>query len=466
MNSPRLPHFPFIDELIRRGGEVYLVGGNVRDHFLKIEHNDYDLLVRKIPYAVLVDLLKKRGKTATVGKTFGVIKFTPEQTGVPAFDIALPRIEKSTGAGHRDFQVDFDPELAVERDLARRDFTINAMALNLATEELVDPFGGKKDLEGRILRQVFLEAFVEDPLRLMRGVQFTARFELKPDPGTLDAMKKHAPLISTVSRERIIEEIRKLLLARYPSIGFDLMRETGLLPIVFPFVDRMIGVLQPMKENEDVYLHTMKVLDAARSCPDLDEPGNMDIMFSALLHDAGKPATRGYDPVKKQTTFYSHQLVSKKIARRWLNEFKATCIGLDIDRILNLVENHMFETKHYYTDRAIRRFINKIGPDNIFRLIDLRIADRQGGKFPRSLKGVYRLREKIREELEKKPPFGPRDLAVNGHDIMKLGFKAGPIIGKIQKFLVEKVLDEPELNEKEKLIELIKKNFPHEKKEN
>lgn len=460
MKHNRGPQFPFIDDLIRRGGEVYLVGGSVRDYLLKTDHKDLDLLVRKIPYASLIDILKKKGGVAAVGKLFGVIKFSPFTHDGLIFDIALPRIEKSTGTGHRDFEVDFDPELPVERDLARRDFTINSMALNLATGDIVDPFGGQKDLAGRILRQVFLEAFVEDPLRLLRAVQFAARFELTIDPETLTAMKRHAPLISTVSRERIIEEIRKLLLARRPSLGFDLMRETGILPIVFPFVHNMIGILQPMKENEDVYQHTMKVLDAARSCPDMEQPGDLEVTFAALLHDAGKPGTRGYDPKKKKTTFYGHQIVSKKIARRWLNDYRVSCIGVNTDRILNLIENHMFETKHYYTERAIRRFINKIGPDDIFKLIDLRIADRQGGKFPRSLKGVYRLREKIKEEMEKKPPFGPKDLAINGHDIMNLGFKPGPIIGKIQKFLIEKALDEPTLNEKEKLIELIKKNFP------
>lgn len=436
------------------------MGGSVRDTLLNIPHKDYDLLVRKIPYTALVGTLKKEGTVATVGKTFGIIKFSPFMQTGPTFDLALPRLEKSTGVGHRDFTVDFDPNLPVERDLARRDFTINAMALNLATGRMIDPFGGEKDLKHRLLRQVFLEAFVEDPLRLLRAVQFAARFELTVEPETEESMKKHSALISTVSRERIIEETRKLLLAKRPSLGFDLMRATEILPRVFPFIHNMIGVLQPMKENEDVYKHTMKVLDASRSCTDMEEPGDMDIMFSALFHDAGKPATRGYDTKKKKTTFYGHQIVSKKIARRWLGDYKAATIGLDVDQVLNLIENHMFETKHYYTERAIRRFINKIGPDHIFKLIDLRIADRQGGKFPRSLKGVYRLREKIREEIGKKPPFGPKDLAVNGHDIMSLGFKPGPIIGKIQKFLMEKVLDEPELNEKEKLTELIKKNFP------
>ena len=403
-----LPQLPVIHELIKAGGEVYLVGGSVRDHLLNIRHKDHDLLVRKIPYASLVDILKKRGAVATVGKTFGVIKFSSPTHPELIFDIALPRVEKSTGVGHCDFKVDFDPELPVERDLARRDFTINAMALNLATGNIADPFDGQKDLTGRILRQVFLEAFVEDPLRLLRAVQFAARFELTIDSETLKSMKKNSALISTVSRERIIEETRKLFLANRPSLGFDLMRETGILPHVFPFIHNMIGVLQPMKENEDVYQHTMKVLDASRSCADMEEPGNMDVMFSALLHDAGKPATRGYDTKKKKTTFYGHQIVSKKIARRWLSDYKAACIGLDIDQVLNLIENHMFETKHYYTDRAIRRFINKIGQDNIFKLIDLRIADRQGGKFPRSLKGVYRLREKNREENEKKTPFSPQ----------------------------------------------------------
>lgn len=459
MHTPKLTQFKFIQTLLEAGGEVYLVGGNVRDYLLKIPHNDYDFLVRKIDYARLEKLLKPFGWVNRVGKTFGILKLRSRSEPDLEIDISLPRIEKSTGTGHRDFEVDFDPELTVEHDLSRRDFTINAMALNVETKEIIDPFGGQKDLKAKLIRQVFKEAFKEDPLRLLRAIQFAARFKFRIEKETLAKIKKHAALIKTVSRERIIEEVKKLFTAPKPSRGFDLMRETGLLPHIFPSIHKMIGVKQPMKKNEDVYQHTMKVLDAARSATELEKPGEINIMFAALLHDAGKPKTAGFDEGKNRTSFYGHQNVSRGIARKWLNEFRAPTVGVDIPKVLKLIHNHMFETKAFFSDRAVRRFISKVGKENIFDLIDLRIADKKGGRFPQAMKGVIKLRERIRDEIKRKPPFGPKDLAVNGHDIINLGFPAGPIIGKIQKFLVEKVLDEPELNTKEELVKMIGENF-------
>ncbi len=456
----QFPRFAFIETLSSKGGEVYLVGGTVRDALLKKPHKDFDFLIRNLSPEVLAQILKPHGQLNQVGKSFGVLKFRPKETPDLEFDLALPRLEKSTGAGHRDFEVEYDPHLSVKEDLGRRDFTVNAMAYNLATLELIDPYNGAKDLENKILRLVFPKAFEEDPLRMLRAIQFSARFDLKIEPETIALMKTHAQLIRTVSQERIIDEIRKLFLAQKPSLGFDIMRDVGLLDIIFPFITKMIGVLQPMKNNEDVYTHTMKVLDASRNSLEMEHAGEMEVMFASLLHDAGKPATVGFDEEKQRTTFYGHQIVSKKIARRWLNDFKATTIGLNVDQVLNLVENHMFETKAFYTEKAIRRFVAKIGQENIFKLIDLRIADKKGGRYPDSMKGILNLRDKIRAELNKKPPFGAKDLALNGHDLMNLGFKPGPIIGNIQKFLIETVLDEPELNEKEKLTELVKKNFP------
>lgn len=453
------PRFQFIQTIINMGGEVYLVGGTVRDIFLKIPHKDYDLLVRNIEAQTLLKSLRPLGPVNMVGKSFGILKFRPHEAADFEFDIALPRLEKSTGAGHRDFEVDYDHTLSVKEDLSRRDFTINAMALNLQSQELTDPFHGEKDLGRKVIRQVFKKAFEEDPLRLMRAVQFAARFSFQIEPETFADMKKQAPLINTVSKERILLETRKMLLAPRPSVGMELMRETGLMDYIFPFARKMIGVLQPMKRNEDVFTHTLKVVDAAKSAREMEHAGDMEVMFASLFHDVGKPHTVGYDEKKKRTTFYGHQNVSKKIARRWLADYKATTIGLDVDQVLSLVENHMFETKSFFTDRAIRRFISKVGKETIFKLIDLRIADKKGGRYPESMKGILKLRDRIRSEINKKVPFGPRDLAVNGHDIMSLGYKPGPLFGKIQHFLVEKVLDEPELNIKEKLLELIKGNF-------
>ncbi len=446
----------FLETLWQAGGEVYEVGGPVRDRLLGIPHKDKDYLVRLIPMEKLKKFLSPFGKVAVVGKMFGVLKFSPYNEPETTLDIALPRKERSTGVGHRDFEVDFDPRLIVEEDLGRRDFTINAMALNLKTEKIIDPFGGKKDLDAKILRMVFDKAFEEDPLRLIRAVQFAARFDLTIEPKTFESMKTNAKLITTVSAERIIEEIRKLFLAKKPSLGLEILRQTGLLQFLFPEMERLIGIEQDKRPGDDVYQHTLRVLDAAREDAFLENPGDLELLLAALFHDTGKAATRKYDKAKDRIVFYSHQLVSKRIVRKWMQRMQVTNIGINPQHVETLVEHHMFETKSYFTDKAIRRFVHKVGEDLIYKLLDLRLADNRGGKHPKSVNGVVKMRDRVRTELAKKPPFGPKDLAVTGHDLMAIGIEAGPRMGQIIKQLVELVLDDPGLNTKERLLEIAK----------
>jgi len=449
----------FLDAIYQAGGRVYEVGGTVRDALLGHPHKDKDFLVLKVPIARLTQLLRQHGQVHEVGKSFGILKFRPRGEEHD-YDVALPRTEKSTGPHHRDFEVRFDENLPIELDLQRRDFTINAMARECRGGDLVDPFGGQQDLKNRVLKQVFSESFVEDPLRLLRAVQFAARFELTIETETLAAMKRHAASIDTVSPERVIEEIGKLFRAERPSSGFYLMRDTGLLNFVFPELVKTIGVAQPAKKSGDVFEHTMKVLDASRSCSDLDRPGDLEIMFASLFHDIGKPYTVGYNDKTQRVTFYGHQIVSTRLTRKWLKKYRANMLGIDPENVLTMVHNHMFETKSFYTERAIRRFVHKIGKDLIFKLVDLRIADKKGGAYPNQLKGILRLKRRIQEELDKKPPFGPKDLALNGHDLMSLGYPEGPALGQILKKLVEVVLDEPERNTRQSLLEYTLATFP------
>lgn len=449
-------HPKFVETLWQAKGEVYEVGGTVRDRILQIPHKDKDYLVRGIPIDKLKNILAPFGKVAVVGKSFGVLKFSPHSEPETMIDIALPRKERSTGEGHRDFDVDYDPNLSVEEDLGRRDFTVNAMALDLQTGKIIDPFHGQKDLKAKILRMVFDRAFEEDPLRLIRAVQFAARFGLTIEPKTFEAMETSAPLIATVSAERIIEEIRKLFLAPKPSLGFEIMRQTGLLKILFPEVQTLIGIEQDKRPGDDVYQHTMRVLDAARIDEHVEHAGDLELLLAALFHDTGKAPTRKYDKAKDRIVFYGHQLVSKRILRKWLARMKATHIGIDPRHVETLVEHHMFETKSYFTDKAIRRFVHKVGEDMIYKLLDLRLADNRGGKHPKSVNGVLKMRARVRAELAKKPPFGPKDLGLTGHDLMEAGVEAGPRMGQIIKQLVELVLDDPALNTKERLLEIVK----------
>lgn len=446
----------YVRALVDAGGEVFEVGGPVRDRFLGRPVKDHDLLCRNLPMQRITSILAPFGKVAAVGKSFGVIKFSPHRDPGVAIDIALPRREISTGSGHRDFAVDFDPNLPVELDLGRRDFTMNAMAMSLSDGRIIDPFGGQRDLEARVLRMVFPRAFEEDPLRLIRGIQFAARFALAIEPETWEAMRRSAKLIETVSPERISAELIKLLGAPRPSVGFNLMVESDLLRAIIPELSAIRGIEQDKQPGDDVFGHTMRVLDAARGDPNVENRGDIDLLFAALLHDIGKAKTARPHPTDQRVVFFGHQIVSARLAKKWMNRMKVSACGVDIDVVLLLIEHHMFETKSSFSDRAIRRFVSKVGTGLISKLLDLRLSDNRGGKHPRGIKGVERLRTRIREELAKKPPFGPKDMAIDGHDLMGLGLAEGPVVGRILRALVECVLDEPAHNERDKLLALAK----------
>jgi tRNA nucleotidyltransferase (CCA-adding enzyme) len=199
----------------------------------------------------------------------------------------------------------------------------------------------------------------------------------------------------------------------------------------------------------------MRALDAARSDNAIQHAGDLDLMFGVLLHDIGKSRTSRYHPEAKRVVFFGHQIASTRMARKWMKRMKLSTIGIDLDKVCNIIEHHMFETKAYFTDKAIRRFISKVGPELIFMLIDLRLADNRGGKHPNAIKGVLKLRKKVKEEMDRKPPFGPKDLAIGGHDVMKAGIKEGPMVGQALAQLVDLVLDNPELNTKEQLLALV-----------
>lgn len=436
------------------GGEVFEVGGCVRDDLMGHPHKDRDFLITGIPLDRLTQLLKPFGTVALVGKSFGVIKFSPTESPEIVYDMALPRTETSTGTAHRDFDVTFDPTLPVEVDLARRDFTVNAIARNVRTGDLVDPFHGQVDLKNRVLKQVFLQAFPEDPLRILRGIQFAARFGLSVEAETAASMQTHAHLLKTVSGERIMEEMVKLFKAPKPSVGFILMRDLGVLPIVIPELAANVGVEQDKQAGDDVFAHTMRVIDAARGDHKVRHAGELHLMLAALFHDVGKARTKQFDPKVGRVTFYGHQLVSKRQARKRLEEWKCQTVGADPSRVLNLIEHHMFETKSFFSDKAIRRFIHKVGQDDIMLLMDFRLADNRGGKHPNSIGGVEKLRARVQEELDRKPPFGPKDLVIRGDDLMAIGVKPSPLMGYIIAQCVDLVLDHPEKNTKEDLLAL------------
>jgi len=429
-------------------GRVYEVGGQVRDDLLGRGDlsKDKDYLVTGIPLKDLVAELKRFGRVGLVGKSFGVLKFTPPypQDSEPVtYDIALPRKEHSTGIKHTDFTVDFDHTLPLEDDLVRRDFTINALARDAATGEIIDPTGGQEDLRAQLIRFISESAFLEDPLRMLRAIQFVARFEFTLEENTKAAIGKHAELLRTVSAERIAEELNKLMLkSRQPSVGWRLLRETGLLKHFLPELENCAGVDQPGGYHAyDVFEHSIRTVD--------EVPNALHLRWAALLHDINKPQTKQVDGDKAH--FYGHDKKGSRTAKIVLRRLR---YSKDlIDQVTLLVDRHMFTTD--VSDKGLRRLIRRLGTELVFDLLDLRRADVVAQGMGNTTEDVDELEQRIRDELVRKPPFGLGDLAVSGRDIMdEFHLPPGPPIGKVLNYLLEQVLDDPAVNTREKLLEL------------
>lgn len=428
---------------LQAGGEVYEVGGSVRDRLLGLEPLDCDYLVRGMPLSDLVERLRPFGFADFVGRSFGVVKFTfdtpnGERTTV---DLALPRSERSTGPGHRDFDVQYDPDLPVESDLGRRDFTVNAMAMRVSDGQLIDPFSGREDLAAGRLRLVFPEALEEDPLRMLRAFGLAARLGLVPDLHLLESTRRNAPLLRDVSPERIAEEFSKLFLhAEQPSTALRLMRDTGALEVLLPEMLDTVGCEQPGPYHaHDVFEHTCHTVDAA--------PSRLAVRWAALLHDVSKPATREFRDGK--LTFYNHEHLGADVSRRVISRLR---YGHELEgRVAILVERHLFNTD--MGDRGLRRLIRAVGPEHMDDLIALRRADVKGQGMGAPTLDVDQFEARVRSEISARRPFSRSDLAVDGHALMtELDLPAGPRLGILLDHLLERVLDEPEHNDRATLL--------------
>lgn len=431
-------------------GSMYEVGGCVRDSLLnrKLDSKDRDYLVCGITLPRLQEILMRHGRVDTVGKSFGVVKFTPfnggSETGATC-DISLPRSEKSTGAGHTDFEVDFDPTLPVDADLVRRDFSINAIARDLRDGNLIDPCGGQADLNKRLIRMVSQQSFEEDPLRMLRAVQFAARFEFEIEPETYRSLVDNVDLIATISQERIAEELNKMLTrADKPSIGLRLMQETGLMKHIIPEMEAAVGCDQPGGFHaHDVFEHTVRIVDAC--------PPRLHLRLAALFHDITKPLHKRLTDTG--ATFYNHEVTGAGVAEKVLSRLR---YSNDIIRdVMLLVERHMFTTD--VGPKGLRRFIRRVGQRLIPDLLDLRRADVLAQGMGGNTDDVDQMEQAIADEILRKPPFGRSDLALNGSDVIRIfDLDESPMIGDIFDHLMEKVLDNPDDNDREILMKYVK----------
>ncbi|HOP07240.1 MAG TPA: CCA tRNA nucleotidyltransferase [candidate division Zixibacteria bacterium] len=446
-----------VSDILERG-RIYEVGGTVRDRLMHrpVISKDTDYLVTGITYDDLARILKRHGRVDLVGRSFGVIKFTRYIDERPVtIDIALPRREYSTGWGHKDFNVNFDPSLKVEDDLARRDFTMNAIAMALDDHDVIDPYDGRTDIEKRIIRTVYPGSFKDDPLRMLRAIQFAARFEFMIEPKTFEAIRDNAALIKTVSSERIAEELNKLLtLSGQPSHGFRLMQTTGLLKEILPALEACVGIDQPGGYHAyDVFEHTMHTIDAC--------PPRLRLRMAALFHDIRKPQAKRLTDTG--ATFYGHEHQGARAASIALTALR---YSRDFIReVETLVERHMFTTD--VTDKGMRRLMRRVGTDLIFDLLDLRRADVIGQGKGGKTEDVDEFEAAIRAEMDRKPPLSVLDLVLDGHDVMRMfDIPPGPIVGRVLDALLEAVLDDPEVNNRESLEALARDYMKNENSKN
>ena len=452
--------------LIKEGYDCYLVGGALRDLMLKKAPHDYDLATNALPD----EMLNIFPKSVSTGAKFGTVMALIQDKHGETHEVEVTtfRSESEYVDGRWPTNVEFVND--VDKDLGRRDFTFNAMALDLSQMELdgqevereaeiYDPFDGIGDLEKKLVRAVGtpIERFKEDGLRAFKACRVASQLGFTIERETFEAIKESIPVAKQVSMERIRDEFMKMLLnSPQPSIGIDLMRETGLLQIFMPELLEGMDVEQKLFHAHDVYWHSLKTCDAAHD----------SVKLAALLHDIAKPRTdmgNGH--------FYGHDKMGSDIAEKIMKRMKFS--QSEINRVKVLIENHMFyyphiqedmtdEEKeniemHQWSDSAVRRFIQRVGEENIDDLFKLRMADAQSNPSTAFKPDeITILQRRISEVRKQDMALKVTDLAITGEDLMSLGIEKGPKLGEILKELLEMVLDDPLLNSKEKLLEKAK----------
>jgi tRNA nucleotidyltransferase (CCA-adding enzyme) len=423
------------------GFEAYLVGGCVRDLILGNEPKDWDIATNAKP-----EEIQNIFPESVYKNNFGTVavKTDSEDLKLKIVEITTFRLEgKYSDKRHPD-EIKFAKN--IHEDLSRRDFTINALALNLEGDgEIIDPYGGREDLKNKVLKTVGdPEArFTEDALRLMRAVRFATEFDLQIEFETRRAILKHAGLLEAIAKERVRDELIKILMTQRAAQGIILLEELDLLRYVIPELREGLGMTQNLHHIYTVFEHNVRSLDYSAS---KDHP--LLVRVAALLHDVGKPKTKAGDG--PNSTFYNHEIVGAKMTLKILDNLH---FPKDfIEKAAHLVRNHMF----YYnvdevTEAGVRRFLKRVSPENLEDLFKLREADRIGSGVPKAF--PYKLRHlQFMIEKVKNDPISPKMLKVSGEDVMEIAqIQPGPKVGWILNILLEEVIEDPKLNERDML---------------
>lgn len=442
------------EKLTEVGFEAYLVGGCVRDILLGKEPKDWDIATNATP-----EEIQKVFPDSVYENQFGTVgvKTKSENPSLKVVEITTYRLEgKYTDKRHPD-EVKFAKN--IEEDLGRRDFTINAMAIEI-DGEIVDPYDGQKDLKNKVIRAVGEpeKRFSEDALRLMRAIRFATElnFSSKGGPAsgwdieerTTEAIIEKAGLLEMIAKERIRDEFVKIIMSDRAMDGIQMLEDFGLLKYIAPELREGIGVTQDRHHIYTVWEHNLRSLDYAAK-----KNYSLEVRMAALIHDVSKPKVKMSDG--PNATFYNHEIVGAKITGRVLDRLH---FSKDfIEKVVHLVRYHMF----YYnvgevTEAGVRRFLRRISPENIDDFIRLREADRIGSGVPKAV--PYKLRHLLfMVEKVKRDPISPKMLKVDGKDVMEiLGIKPGPKVGQILAILLDELLDDPKKNIKKSLESRIK----------
>lgn len=435
-----------LEEFNKANYEIYIVGGAVRDVLMDRTTNDWDFTTNATPEEIL-----KVIPGGLYNNQFGTV-FTdnPDDKNRP-HEITTFRTEE----GYEDYR---HPTKIVwgktlEEDLARRDFTIDAIAFD-KNLKVIDPFKGQEDIKNKLIRAVGdpNERFSEDALRMMRAVRIGAELGFTIEEKTFEAIKKNAPLINKIAKERVKDELFKLLSSPNPYEGIVLFRSSGLMAEILPEMEKCFGVEQKSPGRHHIYDVGTHLLMSLKFCKSDDPVAR----FATLIHDIGKPQT--YKKLETGTiTFYNHEMVSTKIAENIAERLRFS--RKETEKFLTLVRWHQFTVGEMQTDNAVRRFIRNVGVENIDDMLALRVADRLGSGARETSWRLEDFKKRIVEV--QKQPFSVRDLKIDGRDVMKeLNLKPGPKVGQILEKLFEEVVEKKTENEKGALLKKLKTLSP------
>jgi tRNA nucleotidyltransferase (CCA-adding enzyme) len=423
------------------GHAAHVVGGCVRDLLLGRAAKDWDVATSALPGEVQ-QLFRKTVPTGIQHGTVTVL------VGKEHIEVTTYRGEGEYTDARRPDHVEFG--VTLEEDLARRDFTVNAIAYDPLDDAIVDPFGGREDLARRVLRAVGDPAarFREDGLRVMRAVRFVATLGMELEPATEAAIPGALGSLARVSGERVRDELLKLLAAPRPSVGLLAMERTGILGTILPELAEAVGVTQNRHHAYDVWRHTVASVDAT--------PGDAIVRLGTLLHDVGKPRTAAPKPdAPEENTFYRHDAVGAEMADAIGRRLKLS--NAERARVVALVAHHMFWYSPEWTDATVRRFIRRVGTELLPDLFALREGDVVGrgrGEDPEVELGE--LRRRVDKVVAEDQALSIADLAVTGEDVMRvLGIPPGRAVGDKLRELLEAVTEDPSLNERETLLALL-----------